>query len=93
MLDCQVLLGSLHDWVRQQYLAPQWKNLSLEKATQMVYRKPGRVTWLPHRIEIVLDAYVYRDQQQAMEATCRRFNEVNLRWRDGRPLHINVAHP
>jgi len=93
MLDFQVLLGNLHDWARQHYLAPQWKNLSLEKATQMVYRKPGRVTWHPDRIEIVLDAYTYRDQQQAMEATCRRFNEANLRWRDGRPLHINVAHP
>ena len=93
MLDCQVLLGNLHDWVRQHYLAPQWRTLSLEKATQMVYRKSGRVTWHPDRIEIVLDAYAYRDQQQAMKATCRRFNDANSRWRDGRPLHINVADP
>ena len=93
MLDCQVLLGNLHDWVRQHYLAPQWRTLSLEKATQMIYRKSGRVTWYPDRIEIVLDAYAYRDQQQAIDATCRRFNEANLRWRDGRPLHINVADP
>ena len=93
MLDFQVLLGNLHDWVRQHYLAPQWKTLSLEKATQMIYRKSGRVTWYPDRIEIVLNAYAYRDQQQAMEATCRRFNEANSQWRDGRSLHITVADP
>jgi hypothetical protein len=93
MLNLQVLLGSLHDWVRQHYFAPQWKNLSLEKATQMIYRKSGRVTGYPDRIEVVLDAYAYRDQQQAMEATCRRFNEANLRWRDGRSLRISVADP
>jgi hypothetical protein len=93
MLDFQVLLGNLHDWVRQHYLAPQWKTLSLEKATQMIYRKSGRLTWYPHRIEIVLDAYAYRDQQQAMEVTCRRFNEVKPRWRDGRLLCISVADP
>ena len=93
MLDFQVLLGNFHDWVSQYYLAPQWKNLSLEKATQMIYRKSGCVTWYPDRIELVLDAYAYRDQQQAMAATCRRFNEANLRWRDGRPLRIDVAAP
>ncbi len=93
MLDFQVLLGNLHDWARQHYLAPLWKNLSLAKATQMVYRKSGHVTWHPDHIEIVLDAYAYRDQQQAMKATCQRFNEANLRWRDGRPLHISVTDP
>jgi len=93
MLNLQVLLGNLHDWVRQHYFGPQWKNLSLEKATQMIYRKSGRVTGFPDRIEVVLDAYAYRDQQQAMEATCRRFNEANLRWRDGRSLRIDVAAP
>jgi hypothetical protein len=93
MLDFQVLLGNLHDWVRQHYLAPQWKTLSLEKATQMIYRKSGHVTWYPDRIEVLLDAYAYRDQQQAMKATCRRFNEANPPWRDGRPLHIHVADP
>ncbi len=93
MLNLQVLLGNLHDWVKQYYFAPQWKNLSLEKATQMIYRKSGRVTGNPDRLEVVLDAYAYRDQQQAMEATCRRFNEANLRWRDGRSLRISVADP
>ena len=93
MLDFQVLLGNLHDWVAQHYLAPLWKNLSLDKATQMIYRKSGRVTWYPDLIEIILDAYAYRDQQQAMKATCRRFNEANLRWRDGRSLRISVADP
>ena len=93
MLNFQVLLGNLHDWVTQHYLAPLWKNLSLEKATQMIYRKSGRVTWYPDRIEVLLDAYAYRDQQQAMEATCQRFNEANLRWRDSRSLRIFVADP
>jgi hypothetical protein len=83
----------LHDWVKQHYLAPQWKTLSLEKATQMIYRKSGRVTWYPNRIEILLDAYAYRDQQQAMEATCWCFNKANSRWRDGRLLRIHVADP
>jgi hypothetical protein len=90
MLNLQVLLGNLHDWVRKHYLASEWRNLTLEKATQMIYRKSGRVTWHPDRIEVVLDPYSYRDQQRAMEATCRRFNEANLCWRDGRPLHISV---
>lgn len=91
MLDLQVLLGNLHDWVSRHYFAPQWSTLSLEKAIQMIYRKSGRVTWYPDRIEVLLDAYAYRDQQHAMEATCRRFNEANLRWRDGRLLLISVA--
>ena len=93
MLNFQVLLGNLHDWVTQHYFAPQWKTLSLDKATQMIYRKSGRVTWYPNQIEIILDAYAYRDQQQAMKATCRRFNEANLRWRDGRSLRISMADP
>jgi hypothetical protein len=90
MLNLQVLLGNLHDWVRKHYFAPDWRSLTLEKATQMIYRKSGRVTWHPDRIEVVLDPYSYRDQQRAMEASCRRFNEANLCWRDGRPLHISV---
>jgi hypothetical protein len=27
----------------------------------------------------------------AMEATCQRFNEANIRWRDGRLLRIQVT--
>ena len=69
------------------------KSQRAEKATKMIYRKSGRVTWHPDRIEVLLDTYAYRDQQQAMEATCRRFNAANLRWRDGRPLRIHVADP
>jgi len=90
MLNLQVLLGNLHDWVRKHYFAPEWRSLTLEKATQMIYRKSGRVTWHPDRIEVVLDPYSYRDQQRAGEATCQHFNEANLCWRDGRPLHISV---
>ena len=91
MLDLQVLLTSLHDWARTHYFAPEWQRLELDTATRLIYRKPGRVTWYPDRIEVVLDPYRYAEQQQAMEATCRRFNEAGLRWRDGRRLYIQMA--
>ncbi len=91
MLNWQILLASLHDWAAQHYFAPKWRTLSLKKATQMIYRKAGRVTWYNDRIEVVLEPYRYRDQQGAMEATCARFNAANLRWRDGRLLRITVA--
>jgi hypothetical protein len=91
MLNGQVLLANLHDWAAQTYFAPQWRLLSLEKATQMIYRKAGRVTWNEDRIEVVLEPYRYPSQQRDMEATCARFNAANLRWRDGRSLHITVA--
>jgi hypothetical protein len=90
MLNLQILLGNLHDWVKQHYFTPEWQRLTLEKATQMIYRKSGCVTWYQDRIEVVLDPYVYLDQQRAMEATCQRFNAANLCWRDGRLLHISV---
>ena len=45
MLDLQVLLVSLHDWVRQHYLVPVWQPLELDTAIELLYRKPGRVTW------------------------------------------------
>jgi hypothetical protein len=90
MLDLQMLLGNLHDWAKRHYFAPQWQRLSLDKATQLIYRKSGRVTWLPDRIEVVLDSYRYREHQHAMELTCQRFNKAELRWRDGRLLHISV---
>jgi hypothetical protein len=93
MLDLQLLLANLHDWVAQSYFDPGWRNLSLEKATQMVYRKAGRVTWHSDRIEIMLEPYRYSDQQRAMEVTCARFNRARLRWRDGRLLRISVASP
>ena len=91
MLTWQLLLANLHDWVAQSFLAPVWRTLSLDKATQMIYRKPGRVSWYPDRIEVILNPYRYPDQQRAMEITCARFNAANLRWRDGRRLHISVA--
>jgi hypothetical protein len=34
MLNWQILLANLHDWVAPTYFAPEWRNLSLEKATQ-----------------------------------------------------------
>jgi len=91
MLNFQILLASLHDWVAQNYFAPEWRTLGLEKATQMIYRKTGQVTWHNDRIEVELEPYRYSDQQQAMETTCDQFNAENLRWRDGRQLHISVA--
>lgn len=48
-------------------------------------------TWGRELIEVVLDPYRYADQQRAMEETCRRFNESQVRWRDGRLLRIRVA--
>jgi hypothetical protein len=91
MLNFQVLLGNLHDWVAEHYFAPEWRALSLEKAAEMIYRKPGQVTWHEDCIEVHLDAYRYADQQRAMEATCARFNAAHLHWRDGRALRITVA--
>ena len=91
MLDIQVLLTSLHDWARHCYFAPEWQHLELDKAIEMIYRKPGRVRWRKEEIEVVLDPYRYLDQQQAMEESCRRFNEAQVRWRDGRLLRIRVA--
>jgi len=93
MLNLQLLLANLHDWVAQAYFDPNWHKLSLEKATQMIYRKAGRVTWHPDRIEVLLEPYRYRDQQRAMTVTCARFNAANIRWRDGRLLRISVASP
>jgi hypothetical protein len=91
MLDLQLLLANLHDWVAHAYFDPSWHHLSLEKATQMVYRKAGRVTWHSDRIEVMLEPYRYSDQQRAMQATCARFNAARVHWRDGRLLRISVA--
>lgn len=91
MLNAQLLLANLHDWAAAHYFTPEWETLSLEKATQMIYRKAGQVRWDDDRVEVELEPYRYADQQRAMEATCARFNAANLRWRDGRALHISVG--
>jgi hypothetical protein len=93
MLNFQILLGNLHDWAAENYFAPEWRTLSLEKATEMIYRKAGWVTWHEDRIEVELEPYRYADQQRAMEATCERFNAAELHWRDGRALRMTVAAP
>lgn len=93
MLDLQLLLTSLHDWVSKQYLALQWQKLELKMATELIYRKPGRVRWGEEEIEVLLDPYRYPEHQQAMEESCRRFNAARVRWRDGRSLRIHVAQP
>jgi hypothetical protein len=90
MLNLQMMLANLHDWAAAHYFASEWQQLSLDKATQMIYRKAGQVTWYHDRIEVVLEPYRYRDQQRAMETTCTRFNAADLRWRDGRLLRISV---
>lgn len=93
MLNCQVLLASCHDWACRHFFAPQWQKLSLNRTTQMIYCKSGTVTHHPDRIEIVLDAYRYADQQRAMLETCRRFNQAQPRWRDGRLLVFSLRPP
>jgi hypothetical protein len=90
MLNWQVMLTHLHDWACHDYFAPAWQNLELETATRLIYRKAGRVSWLTDRIEVTLDSYRYAEHQQAMEISCHRFNQANLRWRDGRLLRIYV---
>jgi len=91
MLNFQILLANLHDWVAQNYFAPEWRTLSLKKASQMIYRKAGRVWWDDDQVTVELEPYRYLDQQRAMEATCARFNAADLHWRDGRALRITVA--
>ena len=91
MLDLQVLLVSLHDWVRQHYLAPVWQHLELDTATELLYRKAGRVTWGAEQITVVFEPYRYPEQQRAMVETCQRCNAADLHWRDGRHLHFEVA--
>ena len=91
MLDVQVLLASLHDWARQHYFAPDWQHLELDTATELIYRKSGRVRWGAADIEVTLDPYRYPEHQRAMQETCRRFNAAQVRWRDGRLLRMRVA--
>ena len=93
MLNWQVLLANCHDWACRHFFAPTWRKLSLARATQLLYRKSGRVTHFPDRIEVVFDAYRYAEQQRAMEETCRRFNGANLHWRDGRLLRFSAETP
>jgi hypothetical protein len=88
MLDLQVLLTSLHDWARRHYFAPEWQRLELDTAIELIYRKPGRVRWGQRDIEAVLDPYRYPEHQQAMEESRRRFNQAQVRWRDGRLLRL-----
>lgn len=93
MLNLQILLANLHDWSARHYFDPHWRNLSLKKATQMIYRKAGQVSWHNDCIEVVLEPYRYSDQQRAMEASCARFNARNVLWRDGRRIRISVMPP
>ena len=93
MLNWQVLLANCHDWACRHFFAPAWRKISLERATQLIYRKSGRVTHYPDRIEVVFDAYRYSAHQRAMEESCRRFNDANLQWRDGRLLRFSIQPP
>jgi hypothetical protein len=93
MLNLQLGLANLHHWTRDHYLAPEWQHLELPTATQLIYRKAGWVHWAPDQIDVTLEPYRYPEHQRAMEETCRRFNDRNLLWRDGRPLRIQVASP
>jgi len=93
MLNLQLLLGNLHQWSREHYFAPLWQQLELQTATELIYRKSGWVQSDTEAIQVVLEAYRYPEQQQAMEESCRRFNSANIQWRDGRQLRIRVAPP
>lgn len=93
MLNWQIMLTHLHDWASHNFFAPAWQNLELETATRLIYRKAGRVAWLTDRIDVTLDSYRYPEHQQAMQISCHRFNQANLRWRDGRLLRIYVDKP
>jgi transposase len=90
MLDVQGLLTTLHDGVCQHFLAPEWQRLELPTALELIYRKRGRVQWGTEEVQVVLERYRYAEQQRAMEETCRRFNALQVRWRDGRLLRISV---
>lgn len=93
MLNLQLLLGNLHHWSQEHYFAPQWQQLELQTATELIYRKSGWVQWDTDVVQVILEPYRYPQQQQAMEETCRRFNAANIHWRDGRLLRIRVAPP
>jgi hypothetical protein len=89
MLDLQLLLANLHDWVAQSYFDPSWHNLSLEKATQMVYRKAGRVTWHSDRIEVMLEPYRYSDHSTGLG--CAGVMAVYFAFRSLRPESSSYA--
>jgi hypothetical protein len=93
MLNLQRLLTNLHHWARDYFFAPDWQHLELPTATQLIYRKAGWVHWGPDQIDVTLEPYRYPEHQRAMEETCRRFNHLDLRWRDGRRLRIQIASP
>ena len=90
MFTLQLLLMNLHQWVLGHYLSPIWQHLQLDTATELIYRKSGRVQWGSDEIHVMLSPYRYPEHQQAMEQTCLRFNAANLRWHDGRRLRISV---
>jgi hypothetical protein len=93
MLNLQLVLANRHHWTRDHYFAPAWQHLALPTATQLIYRKAGWVHWGPEQIDVTLEPYRYPEHHRAMEETCRRFNDQNLLWRDGRRLRIQVAPP
>jgi hypothetical protein len=93
MVNLQRLLANLHHWAKDHYFAPAWQHLELPTATQLIYRKAGWVDWGPDQIDVTLEPYRYPEHQRAMAETCRRFNHLDLRWRDGRSLRIHIASP
>jgi hypothetical protein len=91
MADWQGLLANLHHWSRDQYFPPAWQALQLETATKLIYNKPGRVVQTVERIDVTLDAYAYRQDQEAAEAACRQFNVRQIRDLAGRLIQIAIA--
>jgi hypothetical protein len=91
MADWQGLLTNLHHWGREHYFPSAWQGLQLETAIQLIYQKPGRVVQTAERVEITLRAYAYRQDQEAAEAACTRFNARQVRDPAGRLIQITVA--
>lgn len=91
MADWQGLLANLHHWSQDHYFPPAWQTLQLETATKLIYNKPGRVVQTAKRIDVTLRAYAYRQDQEAAEAACTRFNAQQIRDLAGRLIQITVA--
>ena len=71
MLNFQILLANLHDWVTQNYFAPEWRTLSLKKASRMIYCKAGRVRWHDDQVTVELEPYRYPDQAHRADLPAR----------------------
>lgn len=91
MTNWQATLLNLHHWCQEHYLPEAWRTLRLETATKLLYRKRGRVRYTADRIEVTLEAYEYRPDQEAAEEACQLFNAHHIRDYQGRLIQMAVA--